>query len=193
MAYAVGRFVSETRSDDKYVMEVVELLKNWDLKADADSRAAALAIMIFPLTFKFDDYRHDHDVINKRLQNAITNLRKYFGRVDVRLGDVQRLIRGDTDLPLAGGPGVLRAIYAPWNNGKMVASAGDCYFQIVEWDPEGNVSAESIHHFGTAIQDKGSPHYDDQSLLFSNQKMKPVWMNIDDILQNLEREYHPGK
>ena len=193
MAYAVERFVSETRSDDKYIMEVVGLLKNWDLKADADSRAAALAIMIFPLTFKFDDYLHDHDVINERLQNAITNLRKYFGRVDVRLGDVQRLIRGDTDLPLAGGPGVLRAIYAPWNDGKMVASAGDCYFQIVEWDPEGNVSAESIHHFGTAIQDQDSPHYDDQSLLFSNQRMKPVWMNKDDILQNLEREYHPGK
>ena len=193
MAYAVQRFVTETESDDKYVLEVIELLKNWDLKADAESKAAALAIMIFPLTFKYDDYKHDQDVINERLMEVIEKLRKNFGRIDVPLGEVQRLVRGDINLPLAGGPGVLRAIYAPWKDGKMIASAGDCYFQIVEWDPEGNIGAESIHHFGSAIQDQGSRHYNDQSILFSNQKMKPVWLNLDDIQNNIEREYRPGE
>ena len=60
------------------------------------------------------------------------------------LGEVQRLVRGDVDLPLDGGPGNMRAIYSTWENGKMVAKVGDCFVQIVEWDPEGNVKSESI-------------------------------------------------
>ena len=193
MAYAVKRFITETESEDNDVLEAIELLKNWDLKADAESRAAALAIMVFPLTFKFDDYVHDQVMINERLLDAIAKLRKKFGRIDVPLGEVQRLVRGDTNLPLAGGPGLLRAIYTTWKDGKMVSRAGDSYFQIVEWDTDGNVSAESIHHFGSAVQDQGSRHYDDQSILFSKQKMKPVWMDLDDIKKNLEREYRPGE
>ena len=101
--------------------------------------------------------------------------------------------RGDTNLPLSGGPDVLRAIYSRSENGEHLATAGDCFFQIVEWSSEGEVSAQSIHQFGSATLDKNSPHYDDQAKLFAKHQMKPVWMKLEDIKLNLEKSYRPGE
>ena len=88
----------------------MDLLKNWNLRTDIDNRAAALAILTFPLRFNIADYEHDVDKITSKLEDSINKLKTHFGRFDVPLGDVQRLVRGDVDLPLDGGPGILRAI-----------------------------------------------------------------------------------
>ena len=127
--------------------------------------------------------------MNKIIKESIRKLKTHFGRFDVPLGDVQRLVRGDLDLPLDGGPGNLRAIYTTWKDGKMVAHAGDCYIQMVEWSPEGQVRAESIHQFGSAVNDEKSKFYNNQSKLFSEKEMKPVWMDLVDIKKNLHSEY----
>ena len=74
-----------------------------------------------------------------------------------------------------------------------IGIAGDCFFEIVEWDTKGNVFAQSIHQFGSATQDQNSVHYDDQAKLFAKHKMKPVWMKLEDIKLNLEKAYHPGQ
>ena len=95
-------------------------------------------------------------------------------------------------MPLSGGPDVLRAIYTKGDKGQRKAIAGDCYFQIVEWGPSGEVSSQSIHQYGSATLDPSSIHYDDQAELFSTNKMKPVWMNIKDIKLNLLKSYSPG-
>ena len=63
----------------------------------------------------------------------------------------------------------------------------------MEWDPDGNVFAQSIHQFGSATQDSNSIHYDDQAKLFAKHQMKPVWMDLEDIKLNLESSYRPGK
>ena len=117
---------------------------------------------------------------------------KHYGTLNVKWGEILRLKRGQTDLPLSGGPDVLRAIYSKKEGDNRIAIAGDCYFQIVEWDQEGNVSAESIHQFGAATLDSSSQHYNDQAHLFASHKMKPVLMNLDDIKLNLEKMYQPG-
>jgi len=189
MAYAIDRFIEDIETKDLELLAAVDLLKKWNLRTDKDSKAAALAILTFPLRFDIADYQHDVDNITKNLRDAINKLKMNFGRFDVPLGDVQRLIRGDVDVPLDGGPGNLRAIYSTWQNGRLVAHTGDCYVQIVEWSPEGEVSAQSIHQFGSAVNDSKSQFYNNQSVLFSEKKMKPVWMNIKDIKNNIHIEY----
>ena len=77
------------------------------------------------------------------------------------------------------------------NNNQLIAWNGDCYFEMIEWDKNGNVSAESIHQYGSATLDSTSTHYSDQSFLFYKYKMKPVLMDIEDIKNNLERYYTP--
>ena len=76
-----------------------------------------------------------------------------------------------------------------WEDGKLIAHTGDCYFQIVEWDQNGKVSAQSIHQYGSAVNDKNSKFYNNQSPLFSSKKMKPVWMDLEDIKLNLHSQY----
>ena len=189
MAYAINRLVEDIKTNDLELLAAVDLLKNWNLRTDIDNRAAALAILTFPLRFNIADYEHDVDKITVRLKESIRKLKTHFGRFDVPLGDVQRLVRGGLDLPLDGGPGNLRAIYTTWKDGKMVAHAGDCYIQMVEWSPEGQVRAESIHQFGSAVNDEKSKFYNNQSKLFSEKEMKPVWMDLVDIKKNLHSEY----
>ena len=167
----------------------IDLLKNWNLRTDFDNRAAALAILTFPLTFDIANYKNDTKKITKRLKDSILKLKSNYGRFDVPLGEVQRLVRGDVDLPLDGGPGNMRAIYSTWENGKMVAKVGDCFVQIVEWDPEGNVKSESIHQYGSNTSDSSSPFFNNQSKIFSEKKMKPVYFNFDDIINNLHSKY----
>ena len=190
MAYAVNRFVEDIKTDDLEILAAVDLLKNWNLRNDMDNRAAALAILTFPLRFNIADYDHDIEKITLRLKESIRKLKKSFGRFDVPLGDVQRLVRGGLDLPLDGGPGNLRAIYSSWKDGRLVAHTGDCYIQMVEWSPTGKVSARSIHQFGSAVNDETSKFFNNQSVLFSKKEMKPVWMDLADIKKNIHREYN---
>ena len=129
----------------------------------------------------------------KRLKRIVKWTKDAFGRIDVKWGEIQRLKRGNVDLALSGGPDILRAIYSSEKEATRTGIAGDCYFEIVEWDKKGNVSAQSIHQFGSAIQDSNSIHYNDQAKLFARHEMKPVWMKLEDIKLNLEKAYRPGK
>ena len=57
----------------------------------------------------------------------------------------------------------------------------------------GEMQSFSGQPFGTSTNDITSSHYNDQSELFSNHQLKPVWFNLDDIKANLEQVYEPGK
>ena len=189
MAFAIKKFIEEFKTEDLELLAAVDLLKNWNLRTDFDNKAAALAILTFPLKFDISNYKHDLAQITKNLKESISKLKSSFGRFDVPLGKVQRLIRGDASYPLDGGPGNMRAIYSTWEDGRMVAKVGDCYVQIVEWSPEGEVRAKSIHQFGSSTNDKNSKFFNNQSKLFSEKKMKPVWSNLNDIKNNLHSSY----
>ena len=126
-----------------------------------------------------------------RFKNGVQFLLKEFGYIDVPLGMLQRIQRGKIDLPLDGAPDVLRAIYSKMTNNRKVAFNGDCFFQIVEWDTEGKIHSKSIHQYGSGTLDTSSIHFSDQSYLFSEKKMKTVWMDLDSIKNNLERSYIP--
>ena len=152
----------------------LDLIKNWNLRADSTNTTAALAILSLPNAFKIDNLKYDQDSITVELKKTIKYLNETFGRIDVPLGQVLRLVRGNTSLPLAGGPGLLRAIYFREKDNTYQGFAGDCYIQAVEWGPEGQLNAWSIHQYGSATQDQTSKHYDDQARLFSKQEMKQI-------------------
>ena len=139
-----------------------------------------------------DDYYYDYELIMQRLKTSVNKTKDHFGKLDIKWGDIQRLKRGNKNLALSGGPDILRAIYTKGDKGQRKAVAGDCYFQIVEWSPKGEVSSQSIHQYGSATLDSNSPYYNDQSQLFSTNKMKPVWMSLKDIKLNLLKSYSPG-
>ena len=193
MAVNLKKFLIEASSKDPDINEALKLLREWDLDTDSTSTATHLAIRAISPQFNPADYEYDPEKIMHRLKKEVSWLKENFGRLDVKWGDIQRLQRGKTDLSLSGGPDILRAVYSKEKDDRYVGIAGDCFYEIVEWDLDGNVSAKSIHQFGTATQDTNSIHYDDQAQLFARHQMKPVWMKLEDIKLNLERSYRPGE
>jgi penicillin amidase/acyl-homoserine-lactone acylase len=123
---------------------------------------------------------------------AVKLLKQKFGRLDIPWGQVNRLIRGSVDLPVGGGPDLLHATYGDFmEDGRIKNNTGDSFVQLVKWDKQGNVSAFSIHQFGSATLDANSPHYADQAPLFVQRQLKPAWFDEADIRAHLEREYQP--
>jgi penicillin amidase/acyl-homoserine-lactone acylase len=174
--------------------EAVAALRAWDLKADAENPHAALALLA--LRPRFDDSMPtlDRSDLLHALETTAASLRLTFGRLDVPWGEVLRLRRGPLDLPLGGGPDVLRAIYARTaEDGRREANAGDSYVLQVEWDPEGRVHSRSIHQFGSATLDRRSPHYADQAPLFARGELKTNWLDEAELRPHVTREYRPGQ
>ena len=191
MSYARDRFLREFETDDPKLINALNVLKNWDLGNQKDNKGSAIANLTFKITYERDDFKYDLELLKNRFIESVNLLISEFGQVDIPLGSLQVLKRGDLELPLDGGPDVLRAIYSKLENNRKIATGGDCYFQMVEWDKDGNVSAESIHQYGTATLNEDSPHYNDQAILFSNMEMKPSFIKLDDIKNNLTKYYKP--
>jgi len=181
-----------------------EIIRNWDMNTNPDNVGAA--IMVYTLNAldkKYPDSislsRMGQSNVNEAIlmdafTEAVKTLNDHFGRVDMPWGDVNRLIRGDVDLPIGGGPDILHATYgALQEDGRLKITDGDTYVLLVIWDKDGNVSSMSVHQFGSATLHPESPHYADQSPLMVNRQLKPVWFDEADIRQHLEREYMPGE
>jgi len=106
--------------------------------------------------------------------DADAHLRGAFGRLDVPMADFARLIRGKADFPLAGGPETLRALmYRPAEDGRYTAVGGDSFMLVVKWPKDGGApQTKTIYPFGAAMGRPASPHYSDQSEMFSKEEFK---------------------
>ena len=181
----------------------VSLLADWDLQATPDSKGATIAILTFYNLADRDDVgMNPSRLIDSTIPLAAAQdgllktvewLQTYYGRIDVEWQDVNRIVRGDADYGMGGGPDVLHAIYGESNeeNGRLVGFVGDSYVQIVQWDAEGNLSSQAVHQYGAATSHPDSPHYADQVPLFAERELRPLWFTEEEIRANLEREYSP--
>jgi acyl-homoserine-lactone acylase len=167
------------------------LLKGWDRRTNIGSRAAALAVLMGTEAAHSD--KHPDVPAIDALRHAITTLKTRFGRIDPEWGQVNRIRRGNLDLPIDGGPDTYRAVYGvPQTDGTLTAAAGDTFIMFVTWDKVGALSSDSINQFGTATLDSHSPHYADQTPLFVAMKTKPVLFTQSQLAGNVEADYHPG-
>ena len=179
----------------------VEQLKKWDLSADINNPHTALAILTLRQLSSADDPKdHSKTALTKALTNARDHLLKHHGKLDPPWGEVNRLVRGDVNLPIAGGPDVLRAIYSFGLEKDDIAYAthGDTWMALVEWKQntetgEAELSADVMHQFGSATLDEQSPHYADQATLFAEQKWRKAQLKLADIRANASRIYSPNK
>jgi len=169
-------------------------LRVWDRDTDIENRHTALAITVLR-NIKNAEVPNDHSpaALRGALQGAVDYLTRHYGRIDPTWGEVNRLVRGDVDLPISGGPDVLRAIYSYGHspNETPKATHGDTWMALVEWSPDGTQSAQVMHQFGSATQDKKSVHYADQAPMFVKQQWRPVTSGWHNILAKAKRVYRP--
>ena len=151
------------------------LLTTWDWTADGVGAADSLAVAVMASAGR-EVYRGDPlPPAEPKLREVVDALQAIFGRLDVPLGEYQRLRHGPKDLPVFGGPDTLRAIYAHKDpDGRRVADNGDGWIMLVEWPQAGAVRSRSVHQYGAATIRRASPHYADQSPLFVREEWKDV-------------------
>ena len=151
------------------------LLRTWDWTADGVGAADSLAVAVIAAAGRQVYVGDPLPPAGPALADAVAQLKGRFGRLDVPLGDFQRLRRGGQDLPVLGGPDTMRAIYASTAaDGRRVANNGDGFIMLVEWPRGGRVRSQSIHQFGAATTRRLSPHYADQAPLFAREDWKRV-------------------
>lgn len=195
-------------SDDPLLQEALAVLRKWDLSADAANTSAALAL----LTLQPDPDNKPRALDEAGTKKLLDDLRfaartlkrehQLNGGLETPWGEVNRLHRGSVKVPLDGAGDVLRAVYSIFKrdgefygmeDGRLPGRGGDSYFLLVRWDADGTLHSESIHQYGSATQDRDSPHFSDQAELFARMETKPVWFDESEIRANLKAEYRPGE
>lgn len=180
-------------SSDPKLAEAAEHLAGWNFQMNQENRHAALGgITVLPkVTAKYTGVPAPKP--EQAFRDAVDYLHRHYGRIDPPWGELNRLVRGDVDLPIDGGADTLRAIYPVelGDDGKLKAGAGDTWIALVEWDEAGQVSADVIHQFGSAFADKKSKHYNDQATLFANKQWRKALRDRAAIEAAAECVYRP--
>ena len=201
VAKGIRRLLDAPPPDDALVREALELIRAWDLQTNPENKATALALFTLGPSSN-SATKADAQVLLENLGKVARSIKEAHGSLDVRWDTINRLYRGDVNLPIGGGPDILHAVYGfrakdgeveGFENGEVYGRAGDCYVLLVSWDAQGKMRSRSIHQYGSATLDAKSPHYADQAALFVKRQTKEVWLDEADIRANLEREYRPGE
>jgi len=191
---SVGEILAADAGGDADFVAGQEILRNWDFRTDAANRNAALGVLTGMPAIRARIEGVTPPPAMEAFKTAMATLKSLFGRLDPAWGDVNRMRRGGVDLAIDGGPDVLRAVYGVSQpDGTLSAVAGDTLIMFVTWDKDGVLSSESIHQFGSATLDEGSPHYADQTSLFVAMKTKPVWFTQQDLADHVAEDYRPGE
>jgi len=180
---------------NKTEQQAFEHLKAWDFSTHMDNTQAALAVMTLDPVQKARGQKVSTHDITQAFKQGVSQLLEYHAKVDVPYGKVVRLMHGDKNLPISGGPDTLRAVYGELLNdeGQAMNKAGDGFLMFVSWDSDGLATSDAIHQFGSATADKNSPHYNDQMHMFVNHQERKVLFKREDLEKNIERRYKPGK
>ncbi len=196
MADARRAIMARDFSDDPILKQAQDHIAAWDLKTDMENRHAAIGVYsMFGAIEAEVKGTPEPDPVEGFIW-AANYLHEKFGTFDIAWGDLNRLRRGDKNVPVNGGPDILRAIYdidGPEDDGGLAAFVGDSFILLSEWYPDGRQDVFTVHQFGVAATRPDDPHYADQVDMFAAQKFKRHTFDQDEIKANAKRIYTPGR
>ena len=178
------------------VADLIKQIQNWDRSTDASSTGAgAYAMFYYTLADKYFykgyyDRNFSKSLIADCLVEVKKRMKKYFDSTTVKLGDFQKLVRGDIEMPIFGMPDVITAMNASkYKDGKVQVTHGESYIQLVKFSSKGT-EIESIISYGSS-DNKESPHYNDQMEKYSKFQTKKMSFDKEWVLKNSKRVYNP--
>ena len=195
--YGIDSMLSLVVNNYPALKEVITNFQTWDRKAVANSKGAAIFLLIYDYVSKklagIPARQLTKTESIETFQYVNDYMLKNFGKTDLVLGDVQKLVRGDDARPAWGLPDVLTAAYTePYKDGMRKVVSGDAYICFVRYPKTGLPIIESVNTFGASMH-KDSPHYKDQMTMFQNQQTKHMTLDKAEVLKTAEKVYHPGK
>ena len=175
---------------------LISSLKKWDHNAIAESNGALIYNLAYYQIPKIMGKEKEEKLSTAQAVETykyIYNfLMKNYQRLDVTLGEVQRLVRGDENWPQGGMPDVLAAVHTePFGTAQRKMNSGDAYIGFVRFPKDGSLPLiETVNTFG-ASSVKGSKHFADQRAMYQAQTLKKMTLDKDEVLKNAESIYHP--
>ena len=184
--------------ENKYptLSPLIKALKNWDHNTNPESNGALIYNLAYYEIPKLMEGRKDDKLTTQEAvatyQYIYDFLMKNYNRLDVSLGEMQRLVRGDESWPQGGMPDVLAAVQTqPYGAGQRKMNSGDAYIEFVRFPKDGGLPLiESVNTFG-ASSNKGDKHYAYQRAMYQAQQVKKMSLDKNEVLKNAERTYHP--
>jgi len=170
-------------------------IHNWDRITNPTSYGAgAYASLYYQLTPFYYKLGKDRVFTKEALYEALKitkdHLKTYFNAERIQLGEFQKLVRGNKELPIYGLPDVVTAMKGqPYKDGKIKITHGESYIGLVRFTPN-KTYFESVISFGNSRRPE-SPHYTDQMELYSNFETKTMSFDRSDVMKTAKKVYAP--
>jgi len=175
---------------------LLNTLKSWDFKGTAESKGAAAFMLVYEYLSRALRGQEARPITKEEGIKALVYAKKYmldnFGKIDLSLGDIQKLVRGKDEFPVGGLPDLLAPQWSrPYEGGKRKIVGGDAYVMLVKFPKNELPVIETVNTYG-ASSHPDSPHFADQVPLFLAQKTKPMYLDKQKVMAQAERIYSPG-
>ncbi|MEX2315575.1 MAG: penicillin acylase family protein [Pirellulales bacterium] len=189
----------------------IKALESWDNSVAADSRGATLfanwwdrysarGAGKFATPWSADQPTAtpgglaDKDRATSTFVEALREINAQYGRPDVSWGESHRIRKGNVDLPVSGGSGLMGCFrvlgFRKDADGKQAANTGDSWYFAVEFSQP--VQAYTVVAYSQS-EIESSPHFSDQAALFAANKMKRAAFTDAQINDQLLKTYRPGE
>jgi acyl-homoserine-lactone acylase len=177
------------------IAPVIATFKNWNRRGDSDSKGASIFVLIYEYLKKTLLDRTPRYLTKQESISALFYASNYmqtnFGRTDITLGELQKLMRGGKEWPLGGFPDLLSPQWTePMANGKLKSIGGDGLIMFVRFQKQGLPKIETINMYGASAK-PGNKHFDDQVNMYLKQQTKTMTLDKATVYKNAERVYHP--
>jgi acyl-homoserine-lactone acylase len=180
------------------LFELLDIIQKWDRKTDIDSQGAGIyGVLYYQLVWNYRDeiQKNNKTISRETLLSALRDVKQYlidnFGSIKITLGDFQKLVRGNKELPIWGLPDVITAMSSrPYKDGKHKVTQGESYIGLVRFNKNGPI-LESIISFGNS-DNPDSDHYTDQMEKYSKFETKKMTFDRDLIYKEAKKIYNPN-
>jgi len=186
----------------KKAKEAKAVLERWDRNADVDSKGM---VLFYHWASKFSvsknsTYNTTWDINNPIttpdglsdpkqaamfFEDAVSEINKKFGKLDVPWGEYYRINYNGVNLPANGAHGRLGVFRVAWparsDKKNMYVGGGDSWVAVIEFGNK--IRAKALLSYGNSTE-KDSPYNGDQLELFSKKELRDVWLYEDDIDMN---------
>ena len=184
--------------EENDLFKLLDIIQKWDRKTDIDSQGAGLyGVLYYQLVRNYrDEIQKNNKIVSKEiLLSALADTKAYiinnFGSTEITLGDFQKLVRGDKELPIWGLPDVITAMSSrPYKDGKYKVTQGESYIGLVRFNENGPI-LESIISFGNSDNPE-SDHYTDQMEKYSKFQTKKMTFDKNIIYSEAKEIYNPN-
>jgi acyl-homoserine-lactone acylase len=195
--FKINKVFEVDYSKEYEISEITSIIQNWNRRAEVYNFGAAHFSIFFKFlrkNLKKSQFDYEKSIPDSILINNLIKTKNYilknFGNLDITLGDYQKHVRANVEIPIGGLVDMIAESSSKnYKDGKVKIVKGDSYIMLVQFG-EGLPVIETVLPYGIS-NDPASPHFTDQMSLYASQNRKKMSLKKEVIYKNASKIYHP--